>query len=125
MKLEFLETGSPDCPLIRLYEFGQSEVQNFRQIAKDLSDGLRTIIRLDNERWIEPVRGCGLGLELGAKDEGVRRSGASTFNCILSAGGWSNVEELIQPFCEAGATGFQWLSRDSKISLLMSCDGRW
>ena len=37
MKLEFLANGSPDCPLIRIYEFNSKEAYKLRRIALQLA----------------------------------------------------------------------------------------
>ena len=44
----------------------------------------------------------------------------------LTETGWQNVADLMEPFCEPGhADGFQWLSNEGKISLLLSVNGQW
>jgi hypothetical protein len=56
-KLEYLPDGSPDCPLIRLFEFDQSEAQQLRQLVKLLVAGNRQDVALQNEEWVKPVGG--------------------------------------------------------------------
>ena len=125
MKLEFLEVGSPDCPLIRLYDFNRAQAQSLRKLVKSLRDGSRESVPLSEEPWIESVRGCRLTLRLGDREKGVRQSGPATFDCALTAANWDNVEGLLDPFCESEPTGFQWLCSEGKTSLLLSRDGRW
>ena len=125
MKLEFLGAGSPDCPLIRLYDFDLAEAQSLRKLVKCLRDGSRESVSLGEEPWIDSVKGCRLTLRLGDGEQGVRQSGPSSFDCALTAANWDNVEGLLEPFCESQATGFQWLCSEGKISLLLSRDGRW
>lgn len=125
MKLEFLEAGSPDCPLIRLYDFSRAEAQNLRELVKSLRNGSNNSVSLSEEPWIESVKGCHLTLRLGEQNQGIRQSGPSTFDWVLTITNWDNVEGLLNPFCEAEPTGFQWLSSEGKISLLLSRDGRW
>lgn len=124
MKLQFLEAGSPGCPLIRLYDFNRAEAKSLRKLMKSLCDGSRESVSLSEEPWIESVKGCRLTLRLGNGGQGARQSGASTFDCVLTVANWDNVEGLLDPFCESEPTGFQWLSSEGKISLLLSCDGR-
>lgn len=125
MKIEFLAVGSPDCPLIRLYEFSPAEVGSLRELIKFLSSGSRESISLSEQPWIDSVEDCHLTLRLGDGGQGVRQSGPSTFECVLSVDEWFNVEGLLDPFCESELNGFQWLSRNGKTSLLLSHDGRW
>jgi|SRR5580700_894124 hypothetical protein len=125
MKLEFLANGARACPLIRLYEFNRAEAKNLRELVKSLSNASRQSISLEEEPWIESVEGCRLALRLGHRDEGVRESGPSTFECVLNSGGWNNMEGLLDPFCKSDAVGFQWLTTAGKISLLLSRVGTW
>jgi hypothetical protein len=125
MKLEFLEAGSPVCPLIRLYDFNRAEAQSLRELVRSLRDGSRESVSLSEELWIESVKGCSLTLRLGDGEQGVRQSGPSTFDCALAAVNWDNVEGLLDPFCESEPTGFQWLCSEGRVSLLLSRDGRW
>ena len=125
MKLEYLPDGSPDCPLIRLYEFNQSEARQLRQLVKSLVTGDRQDVALENEVWVEPVGECCLSLRRGNRNQGVQQARAPKFECVLSPDGWSNVEGLLEPFCESNASGFQWLTHDGRIALLISQSGQW
>lgn len=125
MKLEFLEAGSPDCPLIRLYDFSPIEVQRLRGLIKSLIDRSRGSVVLSELPWIGSVKGCCLTLRLGDGEQGVRQTGPLIFDCTLNEVNWDNVEGLLEPFCESEPTGYQWLCRRSKVSLIVSRDGRW
>lgn len=125
MKIEYLSEGSADCPLIRLYEFDSSEAQRLKQLVKSLVAGDRQDVALQNEEWVKPVGECGLNLRRGDRNQGVRQTQPLKFECVLSPDGWSNVEMLLEPFCESNTTGFQWLTHDGRIALLISPTGRW
>jgi hypothetical protein len=125
VKLEYLPDGSPDCPLIRLYEFDQSEARQLRQLVKSLVTGVRQDAALQNEVWVEPIGGCCLNLRRGTRDQGIRKARTLQFECVLSPDGWSNVEGLLEPFCESQTSGFQWLTHDGRIALLISRSGQW
>ena len=125
MKLEFLASGSSDCPLIRLYEFSCAEAQNLRELVKSLSNGSQKSVALDEQPGIEPIQGCRFTLRLGELDQGVRQRGRSSFECILTSSGWDNIEGLLGPFCESDSAGFQWLTNTGNISLLLSRNGTW
>jgi hypothetical protein len=125
VKLEYLPDGSPDCPLIRLFEFDQLEAQRLRQLVISLVAGDRQDVALQNEEWVKPVGECCLNLRRGNRNQGVRQAQALKFNCVLTPDGWSNVEALLEPFCESNTPGFQWLTHDGRIALLISANGQW
>jgi hypothetical protein len=125
MKLEYLTAGSPECPLIRLYDFAQSEAKQLRELVKLLATGNRENAALHNEPWVESVGGCSLSLRRGNRNLGIRQSQALRFECVLSSDGWSNVEGLLEPFCETNTAGFQWLTNGGGVALLISPSGKW
>ena len=126
MKLEFLESGSPDCPLIRLYGFDNPAAVRLMALFRALADGSQPHLRLHEQLGVEASRGCQLDLRLGSRDLGVEQTSA-TFECVLTAEGWAEVADLTEPFCEVGDTGehYQWLNEDGKVTLLLSPTGRW
>jgi hypothetical protein len=125
MKLEYLAEGSQDCPLIRLYAFDQPEVLRLRKIAVSLSNRSAVSIALHDERGVESVSSCKLMLRSAAKDVGVVQTAPLAFECTLTPATWASVKELIDPFCESHIGGFQWLSDQGKVSLLLSHSGSW
>jgi hypothetical protein len=125
MKFEYLSDGSKDCPLIRLYDFSRTEVQLLRQLVRLLAAGERDVVALQDEFWVQPVRGCRLTLRQARQNCGVRQAEGLNFQCELNSDGWSNVEGLLDPFCDSDISGFQWLTRDGTISLLISQSGKW
>lgn len=125
MKFEYLSDGSKGCPLIRLYDFSRTEVQLLRQLIRLLATGERELIALQNEFWVQPVRGCCLTLRQAKRNYGVRQADNPTFDCELNSSGWNNVEGLLDPFCDSDISGFQWLTRDGTVSLLISQSGQW
>lgn len=125
MKLEYLPQGPSNSGLIRLYEYEQEDVRALRQAADELACGVREIILLNGGNWVTPIGGCSLVLKRGNSDRGVRQLGPTSFECELSPDGWSNVEGLLEPFCNPETTGFQWLTTDGRIFLLVSQSGEW
>ena len=125
MKLEYLPDGPKDSGLIRLYDYGSSEVQELRRLTGELAAGARGRIALSEESWIAPVGGCTLTLRRGERTSGIRQLGSLNFECELSADGWNNIEGLLEPFCSSPTTGFQWLTYEGRISFLISHSGRW
>jgi hypothetical protein len=125
MRLEYLAEGSRHCPLIRLYAFSQADAIKLKRLVSALIVGDRRDVALHDEKWVEPVGDCRLVLKRGNRDQGVCQVGSSSFECVLSTDGWSNVEGLLEPFCNSNTAGFQWLTHDGTISLLVSQSGHW
>lgn len=125
MKLEYLADGSPDCPLIRLYEFDQSEAKLLIAAVKSLAACERQRVALHDESWVESVGGCSLNLRRGDRDEGIRRSKTSLFECVFAPASWGSVEGLLKPFVSADTSGFQWLTNDGEVALFISATGQW
>jgi hypothetical protein len=111
--------------LIRLYEFNHAEVQQLRELVSSLVSGTRQSVSLQKEVWAQPIDGCSLELRLGNRDRGIRQVSPMNFECLLTSDGWSNVEGLLDPFCEAEVSGFQWLTHDGRVPLLISRSGHW
>lgn len=105
-----LETGSSDCPLLRLYEFTSKEVYELRRIALPLARGQETTVRLGEQPNITAIGGCELTLRQGKKDRGVFATSPLKFEWILSPLAWLQVADLIRPFSRGVTKGFQWLS---------------
>jgi hypothetical protein len=125
MKLEFLPTGSADCPLIRLYDFRPAEVANLATAICGLAEGLTTTCPVHELMGVEPVNGCRFVLRAGHRDRGmVRLPGSGNFECVLTTDSWANVAGLTEPFV-AGRSGFQWLSTGGDARWLLSRDGQW
>ena len=122
MKLDYLDDGSPDCPILRLSEFSESEVTSLRDQTVKLSAGTLDRVTVNSMPGVVTAHGAVLTLVLAAADEGVVRLDGGEFECRLSAGQWIRVAELLEPFC-AGSTGSQWLDETSNISLLITKSG--
>ena len=97
MKLEYLPDGPKDSGLIRLYDYGSSEVRELRKLTGELATGARERIALNEERWVAPVEGCKLLLRRGERNSGIRQLGSLKFECELSADGWNTIEGLLEP----------------------------
>jgi hypothetical protein len=52
MKLEYLPDGRNHSGLIRLYDYGSSEVRELRKLKGELATGAREQIALNEESWI-------------------------------------------------------------------------
>jgi len=125
VKLEYLPKGSPECPLIRLYDFDQLQAKRLSKLVKSLAAGDRENVALHNEAWVESVGECCLRLQSGKRNQRIRTTPSGTFECVLSAEGWKDIEGLLEPFRESKTSGFRWLTRQGKIALLISPSGQW
>ena len=127
MKLEYLPDGSLDCPLIRLYEFTETEAANLLAKIAELAQGSKISVALHDLSFITPIDNCELILITADNDQGILPSDdANLFMCMLNTESWKQIVGLIDPFCSpAGSKGFKWLDETSDISLLLSPSGKW
>jgi hypothetical protein len=125
MKLEFLADGSPDCPLLRLYDFHHEEAANLHRILKSLGNGFRESVQLDEEHGFQAVSGCRLTLQVDKHNLGLVQTAPRIFHCALTNESWDWMAELVEPFCKPEGNGYQWLNEEGAISLLLSKTGHW
>jgi hypothetical protein len=107
MKMEFIKSGSLDCPLIRLFEFKTSEAQSLRRIALQLAKGRTQSVLLHKAEGIEAIDWCQLTLSRGEKDRGTFETGPMEFAWFLTGGGWLSVSGSDSPVL---ANWLTWLS---------------
>jgi len=128
MKLEYLPYGSPDCPLIRLYDFTTAEAVQLHRDVHALASGAAERFDVHRLPFVESVGGCQLAFVRQSWDGAiVRGRGSCEFECRFTAGTWDNVAGLLEPFTE-GAGGFQWLAGvPGEAALLLSAfaSGQW
>ena len=123
--MEYIESGSADCPLIRLYEFNRVEAGLLHDVVTRLATGSIEALRLHDQSFIEAVGGCRLTLRVGKRDSGIVSLDPRNFECVLTTEAWHDVAFLVEPFYESDVARFQWLNERSEISLLLTRDGRW
>ena len=126
MKLEYLASGSPDGPLVRLYEFDTTGAQRLREAFRSLADGSLEEMALHEEWWIKSIAGCQLKLRMGPRDLGIVERLPSKFECTLTVEGWSEMASMVDPFCAGESSeAAVWLNEDGEASLLLTPSGRW
>jgi len=125
MKREFLASGSPDCPPIRLFPFNRQEIARLQKLFESLSDGSATNLALHEQAGFEQVNPCRPNLRVRKADEGLRAVAPETSACVLSEAAWDNMAGLVESLCKPNAAGCQWINQSAGILLLLSCDGRW
>jgi hypothetical protein len=127
MKLEYLPDGSPDCPLVRIYQFGSADARDLKDLFLALAGGALGQIALHELSSVESVDGCQLSFIVSQRDEGVIPvPEPPQFVCRLVSSTWKQVAERTEPFCqEARPRTYQWVDETSNISILLSPDGFW
>ena len=124
MKIEYLDSGSPDCPLIRIYGPDQAGMRNLRAAIRDLTSGTKDTIALHRLPFFDAVGACGLTLKVAStpRQKGVhRQTGTLDFEWVLPVYDWETVAYLIG---SSDTPSFQWL-QDGNIAILLSKDGSW
>jgi len=127
MKIEVLESGSGDCPLIRIYGNEPAVCQRLKEAIEQLADGNVGEVSLTDLPSIEPIGGCCFIAKAGRRDQGIVRKGDSVFWRLLTPGSSDNISGLMEPFCRAQAGGYQWLDQipSSEVRVLLSTSGEW
>lgn len=135
MKLEFLADGAEACPLIRMFDAAEQELETLYDKIGKLADN-------GGAFWLHGLRGFDqssvrLQLVASAKDAGLHRAPASTdWTWELTKESWDTVAALIEPFVSDHRDGaFQWLTGpmarhgldigETSVLLSASRDGRW
>lgn len=122
MRIEFLAEGSRDCPLIRLYDWHPEAQDMLRRAALNLADGRITEFRLHDQPWAKPVDGCQFLWRIDRKNVGVRLPDSGRqFVLRYSDEAWREVADKIA----ATGGGFNWLTNEGDVAVLLSWDGHW
>ncbi len=125
MKMEVLENGSADCPLIRISGDEPGVCLRLKRVFERLAQGGCGEYSLAEVEGVEPVRGCRLVARAGERDRGIIRQAGDGYEWVLTPGTWDNVAGLIEPFCSPGAAGYQWLHQAGDVRVLLSPTGDW
>jgi hypothetical protein len=128
MKLEYVSTpaGAHKRGLIRLYDFSEHGATSLQSVFLSLAVGKIKTLALHEQSWIESLNGCQLRLILGPKDFGVRKIAEPTsFECIYHQEGWAELADKTKSFTVDHPEGFNWLTNEGDIQLLISPDGKW
>lgn len=123
MKVEYLKS-SQDGPLIRLFDFSEREVREFKYLLDKLVKGEIEFLALHEHCNINPKDNCRLTFLPANKDKGIQPKGED-FECVLTKSSLSSISELVGSFAFSPAEGYEWLDETSNISLLISPDKRW
>ncbi|MCX7098018.1 MAG: hypothetical protein NTV43_08980 [Methylococcales bacterium] len=136
MKIEFIEKGASDYPLIRIY--GEASfnalIDSFIKLANETVDE----VVVDKLPGYEAINGCHLLLAVGSSDEGITNSHdlKPSFKWVMTRSSWDDLAALAEPFYKFPGYCFQWLAGSevrmanlakSSIALVISTypDGQW
>lgn len=122
MKIEFLESGASECPLVRLFDFDRMQGEQLMSLVAALAAGTQTEVDLSS--FCTPIHNCTLVLVQSNYNRGIVSGTDHQFTCELSRDRWDEIAQLIAPLAES-VHGFNWLDNTSDIPLLLSVDGCW
>jgi len=125
MELDYIENvNGLEEHVVRLYNFDMAEAILFRTLLIETIIEERQQLDLSQVPFITP-RNCNLILGLFKSDEGILSKDQQTFYCVLTLKGFTNMIDLITPFCNKASRGYQYLyDIDNPIDLLFSPTAR-
>lgn len=126
MELDYIENvNGHEQNIVRLYNFDKSEAIKFRDLIKNLIIDKKKKLDLSEVDFITP-RNCNLLFGLFKSDEGILTKDNQTFFCILTLEGFTNMVNLLEPFCVKESRGYQYLyDIDNPTDLLFSPTASW
>jgi hypothetical protein len=120
--VEFIPDGAKDAPHILLRGHDREAVRALRRAIAGIG---RRAFAVHAVEGISPIGGCHLVAAVGERDQGVRQLGDLTFEWVMDAEGWAQVDGLLEPFDDPMTpVRFQYLNKEGDIALVLSCDGR-
>jgi hypothetical protein len=123
--LDCIFPDSPECPLVRLFNFSSAEVTRLQSVIAELATNRVDRVPVHEMPGTFSIDGFELVLILLDWDQGLVCVGPSLFRCGYTAGTWDNVDGLIDPFL-SGSSGYQWLAGGpGEPGLLLSVSGEW
>jgi hypothetical protein len=106
VQIDFLEEGSEDCPLIRLYGVEPGQFATLHATILRLATGAREECSLHEVPGLCALSGSRLKLISSSADEGVRRIGQDLdFEWRLRQAQWFSVAGLVEFFAQGGISG--------------------
>jgi hypothetical protein len=120
MNIEYLKTGSEDCPLVRIYGNIPRSAKILHHHTQMLCDGEVTIVKVHELPGFNSINGCKLTFSASDKDIGLKEIKHMDFICYLLLESWCRVSGQIKELTGVKVEGYQWLDESSDISLLIS-----
>ena len=120
MKIEYLECGSGDCPLVRIYGNEKRKLMALHHHVARLCTGDKTQIKVHQLPGFVGLDACKLTFKSSKRDKGISQINEHEFYCHLETESWCHIEEQIKALAESTSEGYQFLNESSSISLLLS-----
>jgi hypothetical protein len=123
MRIDFINDGSHDAPLIRLFSDQQDEIELLRSYFLKLnSTEMHEVTLSDLPGFISRIK---LVARIGKTDEGIKISkDRKEFIVEMSNESWMEMANKLDPFL-IDQTGFAWLYESKTIFMLFTTDGYW
>ena len=136
VQIEFLETGSADCPLVRIYGTEADEFAALLDVLRNVATAEDKSTTLHDLPRFNAVSGCQLRIAASSQDIGVRQGVGMDFGWTMTPPKWLLVAGLVEPFASSPKIGeFQWLAGPEAryglnigtigVLLSFSKNGRW
>ncbi len=130
MRIEFVEDGGVDCPLLLVYGQDREGLSALVGVLHSLAAGALSDASLHDLPSFTPVGGCQLSLLTGTRNqEGLHRLGRGpTFRWIRDPEGWLEAAEFAEPFLvpsERAGVRYQDLEDHGDLRLILSTDRSW
>jgi hypothetical protein len=132
MKVELVNEGASECPLVRFYGGDPAEFRRLRHLTSSLASHQESCedVSATDGFTLLGIRAVRL---TNTADEGMVEDGSGSLKWSLSPTAWLGVAELIDPLCSPDAVGtFQWLDEagrgfSSGLAVLASVSehGHW
>jgi len=109
MKLDYIHAYNTfGDSVVRLYDFGKSEAQLFRDAVEQHLLVQQMPLDLNQLTFIE-ARNCAVILRLAETDEGMLTENGKHFVCELTPAAYKEILRLLEPYCLRDAKTHQML----------------
>ncbi len=134
MRIEYLEAGAVDCPLVLIHGNEPESIQVLQDAIQALVEGTAKQLAIHELPGFLPVDNCQLYAWVEAVDYGVlqAKSGGPVFVCSLCRDSWQAAIGLLEPFADISRDdpkypngSYQYLTNAGKINLIISTDPGW
>ena len=122
MKVDFIETGNPDCPILRIYG---DEIQDYNVLIQGLNKLITgELVTIEITALNNFESGIRLYFTCSNTNRGVFLKSSNCFSCELTCLSWIEISEKITAI-KNQSYSYNWLNETSDISLLISKNGRF
>jgi hypothetical protein len=120
MRIEYVCDLSADTPLVRIYDFTESELNALRAALGALADGTASFIKISGGASSEQISAT-----TDARDRGLIRREDGELCWLLTSAAWADVRDRAASLDTTLPNAFQWLGEEGEISVLLSRTGQW